>query len=56
MKKFELSISPDYVADWGVIEAVRELFQNALDQQTINKNNKMFFTYDKESKILRIGN
>jgi len=31
MKKFELSLSVDYVKHWGVWEAVREIWQNALD-------------------------
>lgn len=30
--KFTLPISPEYVAHWGLWEAVREIYQNALDQ------------------------
>ena len=30
--KFTLPISPDYVAHWGLWEAVREIYQNALDE------------------------
>lgn len=54
MSKFELSISPDYVPNWTVVDGVRELFQNALDQQTLLPNNEMFFSY--ENEILRVGN
>jgi hypothetical protein len=30
--KFTLPISPEYVAHWGLWEAVREIYQNALDE------------------------
>lgn len=56
MGKFELTISKDYVPDWGVKEAVRELFQNALDQETVTPDNAMFFAYDEEAGVLEIGN
>lgn len=45
MTKFELTISTNYVPDWTYVEALRELFQNALDQQTENPANKMLFEY-----------
>jgi hypothetical protein len=32
--KFTLPISPEYVAHWGLWEAVREIYQNALDERT----------------------
>src|SRR5699024_7551399 len=56
MSKFELSLSRDYVGDWTYIEGIRELFQNALDQHTSVEGNDMFFEYDEENEILRIGN
>ncbi|MCM1221845.1 MAG: hypothetical protein NC548_45975 [Lachnospiraceae bacterium] len=56
MAKFELSISADYVAHWGIPEAIREFFQNALDEQTEDPSNVMFFDYDAQDQILRIGN
>lgn len=56
MSKYELSITRDYVPDWTVVDAVRELFQNALDQQTTVQGNEMFFDYNEESKTLSIGN
>jgi hypothetical protein len=52
MSKYELTISPDYAANWSITDAMRELFQNALDQQTVNENNKMFFKYDEEKETL----
>jgi len=33
-KIYELPLSKDYVRHWGVVEAVRELFQNALDSDS----------------------
>ena len=33
-KTFELPISRDYVRHWGVVEAVREIIQNALDSDS----------------------
>lgn len=54
MSKYELSLAKDYVPNWTVVDAVRELFQNALDQQTVDNSNTMFFNY--ENDILTIGN
>lgn len=56
MSKYELTIAPDYVPDWGITEAFRELFQNALDQETIDPDNYMFFEYDEENQQVSIGN
>lgn len=43
MSKYELSIASDYVPDWTVVDALRELFQNALDQ-----NDDMTWSYKDE--------
>jgi hypothetical protein len=56
MSKFELSITPDYVADWTVSDAIRELFQNAIDQEVVNPSNKMFFNYDEDTETISVGN
>ncbi|WP_405101749.1 hypothetical protein [Oceanobacillus sp. FSL H7-0719] len=56
MSKFELSLAKDYVPSWTYVEAVRELFQNALDQETTMEDNEMFFKYDEETETLSIGN
>lgn len=56
MTKFELSIHTGYVADWGIVEAIREIFQNALDNEIENPENKMEFKYDENSKKLLISN
>lgn len=54
--KFELAISIDYVPDWGLIEAFRELFQNALDNEILNPENKMEWHYIPEEQKLLISN
>lgn len=56
MTKFQLTMSPDYVRDWTYVQAVREIFQNALDNETVNPENEMFYSYDETGGILRIGN
>lgn len=54
--KIELTISPNYVPSWGIVEAIRELFQNALDQQEQYTNNEMTWSYDKDTQELTISN
>lgn len=54
MSRFELSIGINYIKDWTTANAVRELFQNALDEESVNPENEMFFNYDHGT--LTIGN
>ncbi|MCD7866821.1 MAG: hypothetical protein LUG62_01170 [Clostridiales bacterium] len=56
MRKYELSISADYVPSWGIVEAVREFFQNSIDEETRDDSNKMFFRYDADTETFQIGN
>lgn len=56
MSKYELSLSPSYVVGWTIVDAVRELFQNALDQEIVCPSNKMFFDYEEDTQTLRVGN
>lgn len=55
-RRFDLGMSLNYVSEWGIVQAVRELFQNARDAQVVNPDNKMFFDYDKDTQTLRVGN
>lgn len=55
-RRYELTISTDYVANWTYIEAFRELFQNAIDNEIQNPSNKMIFEHDKENNEVRICN
>lgn len=56
MQKIELTISPNYVPNWTYVDAVRELFQNALDQATQNPENKASWDYDSQTGVLTISN
>lgn len=56
MKRFDLGMSINYCPTWGVVESVREFFQNAHDEEIVNSENKMYFGYNKDSKTLCIGN
>lgn len=54
MTKIELTLSSDYVPTWTVVDAVRELFQNALDQEKVSSDNRMDWEYDEENETLYI--
>lgn len=65
MKKYELSLSRNYVSDWGIEEAIRELLQNAKDSSgeehiDINKSNGTITITNKNTSIssstLLLGN
>lgn len=56
MSKIELTISPNYVPTWTYLDAVRELFQNALDQEAQNPANVMRWSYDEDTRSLTISN
>lgn len=56
MKRFDLGMSLSYCPDWGVVESVREFFQNARDAEVVNPENKMYFGYDNDTQTLYIGN
>lgn len=54
MKKFELSMTKDYVKGWGLQDALREIVQNAIDQEVQGKGNKMGIVY--EDNTLKVSN
>jgi hypothetical protein len=58
MEKIELTIAIDYVRDWGLFEALRELFQNSIDGQNSPDflESKMIRRYYKKHNIFLIGN
>lgn len=56
MSKIELTLAPNYVPNWTYVDAVRELFQNALDQATQNPDNVASWYYDDVTGVLTISN
>jgi len=57
VNRYELSLHPDYVGSWGVVEALRELFQNILDQQAQKGlDSEWFYLYNPETRELSMGN
>jgi len=53
--RIELTLSSDYVPDWGIAEAIRELIQNAKDEEIIDPNHKMEINYEEESERATIA-
>ena len=49
MKEYNFTITRNYVSDWGLIEGVREILQNAIDS-----SGKMFVSID--NNTLTISN
>ena len=56
MSKIELTLAPTYVPTWTLVDAIRELFQNALDQEVQNPENKASWEYHKDEQKLIISN
>lgn len=54
MKSYELPLSPNYVCNWGVKEAIRELLQNAIDGE--HCGHKKSIRYNEEERVLYIIN
>lgn len=54
MKKIELTLAPTYLSNWSTVDAVRELYQNAIDQQTMNPSSTAWWHYDADVEALYI--
>lgn len=51
---YDLSLSRDYVSNWGTQEAIRELLQNAIDSNS--NGHEMYIDYNSNKELLTIGN
>lgn len=40
MARYTLTLSPDYVKNWTIKDAIREFIQNAIDQESLDEANK----------------
>lgn len=56
MKRFDLGMSINYCPQWGVVEAVREFFQNGIDEERANEDHKFYWEYDEHTQELVVGN
>lgn len=53
-KNYEIPLSPNYVHNWGIKEAIRELLQNAIDGEKCGYMKTII--YDKDARKLYIKN
>ena len=54
MENYELPLSPNYVCNWGIREAIRELLQNAIDGE--NCGHPKEIEYNESERTLYIRN
>jgi len=56
MRRFDLGMSLNYCPTWGVVESVREFFQNGIDAQKEDSAHELYWNYDEENMELIVGN
>lgn len=57
MGSYQLTLSPNYVPNWGMNEALREIFQNGIDRENETEGESKFnINYDPLSRRLILGN
>lgn len=53
---YELTLTPNYVSNWDFNNAMRELIQNGIDQQVMDRNKEFSISYDGISRKLTLRN
>lgn len=53
---YELTLTENYVSDWTFQDAMRELIQNGIDQEVIDKENVFTMEYDNDRKTIILTN
>lgn len=53
---YELTLTQNYVCDWSINDAFRELIQNGTDQEIIDESNKFELIYDNQKQELTFRN
>lgn len=46
IKNYEITISPNYVSNWGINEAIREILQNAIDADKNGYKKSIYYSED----------
>ena len=57
MKRYyELGMTLNYAKDWSFVDAIREVFQNCIDEQIQRPEHKWYSEYVEDEKVLRVWN
>ncbi len=55
-KCYELTLTPNYVSDWTFNDAIRELIQNGIDQEVLDKEKHFSIEYDRKRQVVQLKN
>lgn len=52
MPRYTLTLSPNYVKGWSISDAIREFIQNAIDQESMDEDNKKSIKVEQDTLIV----